>query len=265
METSMQPDWNYVKKTTLWHYEDLVKELSVLKAYPVIWKAYNHDMAQAAVFARRLFPDKDIASGEYLDQILGTIAHLESARISDWSHLLSKVATRDDCIAFIQETNLKFEEFIDVLNYLLRWAFPFETASRELLEHESPQEMSYYEVLKQHRFMNSFDILERARTLAGRRALAKQTGLPLEFVTSLAHRADIARLPYVRRKTILPVCGAGYDTLAKIAAANLSQMESDLDVYFRFSQSKPWKNYKAVIVLKGLLTGARALPVIMEV
>jgi len=260
----MQPDWNYVKKTTLWHYEDLVKKLSVLKAYPVIWKAYNHDMAQAAVFARRLFPDKDIDAGEYPAQILGTIAHLESARISDWSHLLSKVATRDDCIAFVQETNLKFEEFIDVLNYLLRWAFPFETASRELLEHESPQEMSYYEILKQHRFMNSFDILEQARTLVGRHAVAKQIYVPLEFVTGLAHRADIARLPYVRRKTILPLCGAGYGTLAKIAAADLSQMESDLDVYFQSAQGKPWKNYKSVIVLKEMVAAARALPVIME-
>jgi hypothetical protein len=100
--------------------------------------------------------------------------------------------------------------------------------------------------------------------MTGRSSLAKLTRLPLEFVTSLVHRADIARLPFVRRKTLLPVCGAGYDTLAKIAAADVSQMESDLDVYFQRTQGKPWKNYKAVIVLRELVAGAKALPMIME-
>jgi hypothetical protein len=259
----MQPNWDYVKKTTLWHYEDLIKKLNIVMAYPVIWQAYNHDMTQASIFARRLFPDKNIEDGEFPASVLRTFEHLKDAGISNWGDLLSKVPTRAECAAFATECNLNFEEFTDVLNYLLRWAFPFETASRNLLEHESSQEMSYYDVLKQHKLMNSFDILEQGRTSTGRRALAKYTGLPLDFVTSLAHRADIARLPYVSRKTILPVCGAGYDTLAKIAAADLVRMESDLDIYFQRMQGKPWKNYKAVIVLKGLVTGAQALPVIM--
>jgi hypothetical protein len=233
-------------------------------AYPVIWQAYNHDMTKAAVFARCLFPDKNIEAGEFPAGVVRSFERLKVAGIEDWGNLLSRVATRVDCIVFVTERKLSFEEFIDVLNYLLRWAFPFQTTSRELLEHESPQEMSYYEILKRHKLMNSFDILEQGRTLAGRRALAKHIGLPLDFVTSLAHRADIARLPYVRRKTILPVCGAGYDTLAKIAAADLSRMESDLDVYFQRTRGKSWKNYKAVIVLKGLVTGAQALPMIME-
>jgi hypothetical protein len=122
--------------------------------------------------------------------------------------------------------------------------------------------MSYYDVLKKYRLMNSFDILEQGRTLIGRNALAKF--LPLDFVTSLAHRADIARLPYVRRKTILPLCGAGYNTLAKIAAADLARMESDMESYFWRTQGKSWENYKSVIVLKILVTCAQALPVIME-
>jgi hypothetical protein len=260
----MQPDWNYVKKTTLWHYDDLIKKLNVLIVYPVIWKAYNHDMAQATVFAMRLFPGKNIEAREYPAQILDTIAHLKPAGISDWGNLLTKIDTRESCMEFVTENNLNFEKFIDLLNYLLRWAFPFLTASRELLAHENILEMSNYLILKQHGLMNSFDILEQGYTVKGRRALAEHTGLPQDFVTSITHRADIARLPYVRRKTILPVYSAGYDTLAKIAAANLSQMESDLDVYFQCTQGKPWKNYKAVIVLKGLVTGAQALPVIME-
>ena len=97
--------------------------------------------------------------------------------------------------------------------------------------------------------MNSFDILEQGHILAGRHALVKLTCLPFDFVTRLAHRADIARLPFVRRKTILPVCGAGYDTLAKIAVADLAQMESDLEAYFWRTQGKPWENYRSVFAL----------------
>jgi hypothetical protein len=79
----MQPDWDYVKKTTLWHYEDLIKKLNVLMAYPIIWQAYNHDMAQAAIFAHRLFPDKNIAAGEFPARMLSTFERLKSTGISD--------------------------------------------------------------------------------------------------------------------------------------------------------------------------------------
>ena len=74
----------------------------------------------------------------------------------------------------------------------------------------------------------------------------------------------MVRLPYVRRKTLLPVCGAGYDTLAKIAAADPARMEADMDAYFRGMRGKSWENYQAVIDLKGMVAWARALPVIME-
>jgi hypothetical protein len=260
----MQPDWDSVKRTTLWNYEDLLNKLTVLSAYPVLWQAYNHDLPHAAVFARRLFGDNNIESGEYPARVLSTIECLKSTGISNWGNLLSNVPTRAKCAAFVCEHNRNFEEFIDVLNYLLRWGFPFQTASRELLEHKNQQEMEYYAALKEHKLMTSFDILERGCTVTGRNLLAELTGLPLEFITSLVHRADIARLPYVRRKTILPLFGAGYDTLAKIAAADLPQMESDMETYFRQKQGKSWENYKAVIVLKLLVTWARALPVIVD-
>jgi hypothetical protein len=259
----MQPNWDYVKRITLWHYEDLVKKLTVLPAYPFLWQAYNHDPTHAAEFARRLFADSNIESGEYPARVLSTFERLKSAGISDWGYLLSKIPTRTKCAAFVCEHNLSFEAFIDVLNFLLRWGFPFQTSSRELLEQDSSREMEYYIALKEHRLMTSFDILEPGRTLEGRRILAEHSGLPLEFATTLVHRADIARLPYVRRKTILPVCAAGYDTLAKIAAADLAQMDYDMQAYFRSKQGKSWENYKAVIVLKILITCARALPVIV--
>jgi hypothetical protein len=260
----MQPDWDYVKKATLWPYEDLLKKLNAVLDYSFIRQTYNHTMPQAADFARRLFPDMNIAASGFPADKIAAFEHLRLAGVRDWADFLEKVATREACAAFVLQNGLKFEEVIDVLGYLLRWHFPFHTATRELLDHANPQEMEYYLALKQDKLMCSFDLLEGGRTAEQRRGLAQQTSLPLEFITALIHRADIARLPYVRRKTILPICGAGYDTLAKIAAADLAQMESDLDTYFRRTQGKPWQNFRSVIVLKGLVTGAQALPVILD-
>jgi hypothetical protein len=260
----MLPNWDFVKKTTLWQYEDLIKKLNFIKSYPVLWHAYDHDMVQAAVFAHRLFPGINLKAEGYPKHIITTIERLESVGVRNWSDLLSRVSTRAECTAFVSRHDLNFEDFIDVLNYLLRWGFPFQTASRELLEHDDPQEKAFYTVLKQHKLMNSFDFLEQGHTAAGRHTLAENTGLPLGFVTILVHRADIARLPYVGRKTIIPLCGAGYETLARIAAADLNQMESDLEAYFRRTVGKSFDNYKAVIVLNLLVTCAQALPVIMD-
>jgi hypothetical protein len=112
--------------------------------------------------------------------------------------------------------------------------------------------------------MNNFDLIEQGYTRKGRLNLSALTGLSLDIVTTIIHRADIARLPYVRRKTILPVCGAGYNTLAKIAAADLEQFNADMESYFERTQNKSWDNFKSVIVLKGLVTGAQVLPGIVK-
>lgn len=108
----MQPNWDYPKKTTLWHYEGLIKKLLLLTAYPVIWQVYNNDMTQAAVFARRMFPEKNMETGEFPARMLSIFKRLNSAGISDWGNLLSKVTTRAECVTFITEHNLKFEGVI---------------------------------------------------------------------------------------------------------------------------------------------------------
>jgi hypothetical protein len=75
----MNTDWAYVKKATLWHYEELLKKLNAVLAYPIIRQAYNHTMPQAADYARGLFPDKNILAGEYPAEIIVTLKRLEAA------------------------------------------------------------------------------------------------------------------------------------------------------------------------------------------
>jgi hypothetical protein len=188
----MNTDWAYVKKATLWHYEELLKKLNAVLAYPIIRQAYNHTMPQAADYARGLFPDKNILAGEYPAEIIVTLKRLEAAGVRDCSDLLRKVATREACSTFVENQSLGFREVI-----------------------------------------------------------------------LLVHRADIACLPYVRRKTILPVCGAGYDTLDKIATAHLNQMEADMEHFYQRTQGKSWDDFISVILLRCLVIGAQALPKIV--
>lgn len=260
----MEANWEYVKKTTLWQYEELLAKLADVLAYPFVQEYYNHSMPQAVEFARRLFPTSNWEAGDYPAELVQTFQRLEAAGIDNWSALLFQVTSREQCSAFVRQHDLGFEPLVDVLHYLLRWGLPFRAATRELLEHGDPQEMAWYAALKQYKLTTNLDLLELGRTPTGRETLANTTGLPENFVTTLVHRADISRLPFVRRKTILPVCGAGYDTLARIASADTSQMEADLDAYFQRTQGKPWADFKSVIVLRGLVAWARALPEVVR-
>jgi hypothetical protein len=260
----MRTNWDYVKQTTLWHYEDLIKKLKAVASYDSIWRAYNTDLSQAVDFARKLFKKADIDAGKYPAAVLQTIKALQSGGVRDWGDLLTRVSTREDCLAFISDQNLQFEQCIDVLNYLLRWGLPFPIPARELLTLDNPEEAGCYETLKANRLMSSFDILERGRSRQGRIALAGLTGIHEGFVTTLVHRADVSRLPYSRGKTVRYLCGADYDSLAKIAAAELSQFHGDMDAYMKQTQGKPWDNFKAVIPLEDLVRWAQALPVLVK-
>ena len=79
----------------------------------------------------------------------------------------------------------------------------------------------------------------------------------------LVHRADISRLAYVRGKTIKHLCGGGYDTLSRIANADLDEMTEDMTAYYA-SIGKSFSDFKTVIPLDWMNGGARILPRIVE-
>jgi hypothetical protein len=82
-------------------------------------------------------------------------------------------------------------------------------------------------------------------------------------VLELVHRADISRLAYVRGKTIKHLCGGGYDTLGKIAAADRKKMEADMTAYYA-TIGKSFSDFKTVIPLDWMIGGAGVLPRVVE-
>jgi hypothetical protein len=78
------------------------------------------------------------------------------------------------------------------------------------------------------------------------------------------HKADISRLAYVRGKTVKYLCGGGYDSLEKIATANLPEMEEKMDAYYR-TLGKSLADFRSVIPLSWMIGGAKILPRVVKV
>ena len=140
---------------------------------------------------------------------------------------------------------------------------PFKCPVRELLDMEDEAGAAHLAKLKDARVRSNLDVLEKCRTKMDRTILAKETGLPVTFLLELAQRADLSRLAYVRGKTIKHLWGGGYNTLDKIAHADLRKMESEMDAYYR-TLGKSAADFKAAIPLDWVVGGAKVLPRVLE-
>lgn len=258
-------DWGQVKKMTLWHYEDLIKRLLAVLRYDFVQECYNHSMPEAVAYSKKirfgyLQDGREAAFAVEMAQYLGD---LDALGISSYMDLVRRVSTKAKCQVFLQETDFAFEALIQTLNYLFRWVLPFRCPIRELVDTFAQPHPAYLEALKQHNLKSNLDVLDRCRTPKDREEVAGDTEIAEEFLLELAHRADISRLAYVRGKTIKHLCGGGYDTLGKIAAADLKEMEGGMSAYYK-KIGKSYSDFKAVIPLDWMIGGARILPPVIE-
>ncbi|HRW09861.1 MAG TPA: hypothetical protein P5121_32390 [Caldilineaceae bacterium] len=67
----------------------------------------------------------------------------------------------------------------------------------------------------------------------------------------------------MRGKTVRHLCGGGYDTLDKLATADLQEMEAAMNAYYCSLDKRP-QDFKAVVQLGPLIGGAKCLPRIVE-
>jgi len=255
-------DWNRVKKQTLWSYEDLIGKLLGVLAYNFVQEHYNHTMKQAQGYAgriRRGYLQNRGDMTDYINSIATHLGMLEAQRIGTYSELIHQVATREHCAAFLQQTGIDIDPLIQVLNYLLRWVLPFKAPVREFIDADKDVEAEHLAALKKQKIGSNLDLLEAGRDGAGRVQLARAAGIPAAYVIALVHKADISRLAYVRGKTVKHLCGGGYDSLERIASADLAEMEEKMDAYYR-TLGKSLADFRSVIPLSWMIGGAKILP-----
>ena len=261
----MDIDWTYVKKKTLWHYENLIGKLLDVLAYPFVQEFYNHGMPKAAAYARRMQQSylQDGKEMAFLSEVSEQFAAFDGLGVRDIFDLVQRVEGKTKCERFLVETGFSFENLILVLNYLMRYALPFKCPIRELLDEADLEDKSILARLRQQGIRSSLDALEGCRTQIGREKLAAESRLGEAFLLRLAHRADLTRLAYVRGKTARHLCGGGYDTLKKLGGADIEKMEADMTAYFA-SIGKRFADFKAAIPLDWMIGGARILPEVLE-
>ena len=131
----------------------------------------------------------------------------------------------------------------------------FDTSDEALFEH--------FETLKQHKVANSYALLERGRTRAGREALAAQTGVPEAVILDFVRRADITRMPWVGGRMVRQLWAIGYTSLEQVRNADPEDYLARIDEYYRHTgKGKPFdltpKN------ARGLIEAARRLPTAVE-
>jgi len=257
--------WDFVKKKTLWSYEDLIKKLYQTLSYDFVQEHYNHSMDEAIDYVNEIHAGYFQHRGDraWLDGLITNFTWLKRVGIQNYLDLVQQVDSREKCEAFLQESGMGFPELIETLNYLLRWVLPFPTPLREFFDTADATQMVYVQSLKQQGIMTNLDLLEQGRTAVKRAHLAELTGIPAEFLLRLIHQADLARLAYVRGKTVRHLCGGGYDTLAKLATAELPELEAAMNAYYHSLDKRP-TDFKAAVPLAPLIGGARSLPQVVE-
>ena len=261
----MEIDWTQVKKQTLWQYEQLIAKLLDVLQYSFVQECYQHEMAAAGVYANRLQRgyQQHGRRAEFIDEIKVHLETLYELGIQDYMDLLQKIASKDKCVQFLYETKFSFDALIQVLNFLFRWVLPFRIPVKELTDTIPSTEINHGKILKTKNIRSNLDVLENFRSKRGRMLFAGETGIIEEYVLNLAHRADISRLAYVRGKTIKHLCGGGYDSLDKLANAEIATITADMELFYQ-SIGKSLSDFQAVIPLDWMIGGARVLPRVIK-
>ena len=127
----MEIDWTYVKKKTLWQYEDLIGKLLDVLGYPFVQAFYNHGMPEAAAYARRMQQSylQDGKEMAFLSDVSEQFTTLDGLGVRDIHDLVQRVDSEAKCERFLVETGFSFENLIQLLSYLMRYALPFSARS----------------------------------------------------------------------------------------------------------------------------------------
>lgn len=258
----MEIDWNAVKKMTLWSYEDLIAKILKVLSYSFVQEHYNHNMIEAENYATRLL-GYDPRYAKYVSKWIEIFKKLHSLKVENYTELVHQVENREKCEEFLRKSKLPFKDLIAVLNYIFRWVLPFRNVYlRELTDTSSETHKKYIEELRKLNIKFNLDILEHGRNREGREKISRETGIPLTFILDLINRADLTRLPYMSRKMVNHLRSGGYDSIDKLAQADVRKLKEDMKSYFNKVGIRLSRSF---IELEGIVQWAKTVPKIVEI
>jgi hypothetical protein len=232
----MSIDWDKIQKdlSPLRSYEDLCANLHTSFNYAFVRRIFNFTMAQLIDYTTRVLgEDTRQRYTAYLQTLTAAFTQLEQAGVKDVLQLIETVDTREKLAAFLVRSGVETSLVIGALKYLAYWFIPTPKYLREL-SREDPAFLEAVARLRACGLRFNLDLLERGLTPAARRQLAETSGVAPELIDELVHRADFSRLPWASKATISNYVGAGYGSLARLAAAEPEQLSAD---FYRYGQS----------------------------
>ena len=235
---------NQRRQTMPVNWEEMRREMSPIKDYdalrgrwmeafshPCLMEAYNFTMREMAEYTRHLLgEDARDRYEEYAHRLIETFGRLEKAGVKDLLDLTGRIDTRGDFEEFIKRTGIGARDVMAALKYLAYWVIPSTKLLSGLVDKESPANNAIL-ILRDIGIRTNLDILEKGRTLAGRKSLAKNSDVAEELVSELVNRADLSRLPWASKATISNILGAGYKSLHQLANADPERLYRDFYKY----------------------------------
>lgn len=260
----MPIDWKEVERLVKPSpsHEELTKKILEVLSYDFVKKFYRHNMKEAEEYATRLLGcDPRQRYGEYVEKLNRAFRQLDSLNVQNYYELVNLVETREKLEEFYDRANLGLNDLIRVLKYLHSWVLPTKMYLRELIDKTNQTQNEYTTTLRKNNIKFTLDILERGSTKEARERIARETSVPEDFLYDLTNRADFARMPYVSGKTIRHYFAGGYNSLEKLASADLDQLTEDMARYF---ESIGMKLRRSFIELDSNVAIAKILPKIIE-
>jgi hypothetical protein len=259
----MTVDWDEVNKafSPIKGYADMRQRLRVSFGYEFVRQAYNFSIPEVAGYTRRLLGgDARGRYTDYLTLLVRLIAELQRAGVSDVLDLAGRVETLAQFENFILQSGIPALDLAAVLKYLIYWVIPMEKYLSGLVRDDDQTTLQAIQTLREIGIRTNLELLQKGISPTGRRALIDSSGLAEAVVAGLINRADFSRLPWASKATISNIIGAGYGSLAQLAAADPQQLYAD---FFRYGEAIG-KNLKLGNEIENSYRIAKIVPSIVQ-
>jgi hypothetical protein len=247
----------HIEGNPRWPYEKYVRAYFV-KPLRFEWVRAKHDLTLATLRQTVIEPFESRA------RYLRTVRKLEEAGFERLFEFLDAVPTLAQVEQLMKQTGIDRDDMEAWLDFVKgRWFIPQPAQLRQLFDKSDQTLFGHFETLKQHKVANSYALLERGRTKAGREALAAQTGVPEDVILDFVHRADITRMPWVGGRMVVQLWALGYTSLEQLRNADPEDYFSRMQEHYgRLGTSRPFD--ATPTTAKGLIDAANRLPTLVE-
>jgi hypothetical protein len=248
----------FIEGNPRWPYEKYVRTYFV-KPLRYQWVRTKHDLTLAKLRQTAIEPFESRA------RLLPTVQKLEQAGYQRLFEFLDAVPTLEQIERLMEQTGIDRDDMEAWLDFVKRrWFIPQTVQLRQLFDTSDETLFAHFETLKRHKVANSFVLLERGHTQAGRVALAAQTGVPEAVILDFVHRADITRLPWVGGRMVKQLWALGYTSLQQLRSADPQQYFQRMQAHYRsLGTNKPFDATPKTA--RGLIKAARRLPTLVEI